>query len=340
MLPETPAFVGPVRCALVSAGVFCGIFSSALVACSADGTAAREEGAAPPPPAPSSAPTDPDTEIPAGAVTSPGEPLPSSPEAPVPGTDTSLGPASPPGSAAPLPGASEFELAWQDDFDTFDATRWQLMTHSWDTNLAQFSTQNVRVENGIAALDSSAEPADALKPFRGVEMRSLEALTYGKVEARARLAKGSGVVSSLVLIYTPWPADDWNELDIEYLGRYPDRVQFNSMVYLGPPTQPPVAQSVMPTQFPQLAPLAFDASADFHVYAMEWTPSAARFSVDGQLAHTWNLEIARLKRPMNILLTIWVSSAADWAGPIDASSAPTAAEYDWLKVYRYIGARP
>jgi endo-1,3-1,4-beta-glycanase ExoK len=304
MLFETSAHVGAAGSRFVSAGIFCVSLARALVACSGDGTATREGGGAPPLPAPSSGP------------------------------EPSTNP------APPLPGASEFELAWQDDFDSFDATRWQLMTHSWDTNLAQFSTQNVRVENGIAALDLTAEPSDALKPFRGVEMRSIEALTYGKVEARARLAKGSGVVSSLVLIYTPWPADDWNELDIEYLGRYADRVQFNSMVYLGPPTEPPVTQSVMPTQYPQLAPLGFDASADFHVYAMEWTPSAARFSVDGQLAHTWDIEIARLKRPMNILLTIWASSAADWAGPIDASSAPVAAEYDWLKVYRYTGNPP
>ncbi len=280
---------------------------------------------------------------PAGTAASPGAPFPpaSTPEASVPGSGTPLSPPSAPSpGAAASPGSSEFELAWQDDFDAFDTTRWQLMTHSWDTNLAQFSTQNVRVENGVAALALTAEPTDPLKPFRGVEMRSIEALTYGKIEARARLAKGSGVVSSLVLIYTPWPADDWNELDIEYLGRYADRVQFNSMVYLGPPTQPPVAQSVTPTQFPQLASLGFDASADFHVYTMEWTPSAARFSVDGQLAHTWDVEIARLKLPMNILLTIWASSAADWAGPIDASSAPAAAEYDWLKVYRYTGNAP
>lgn len=237
-------------------------------------------------------------------------------------------------------GAAELELAWQDDFDSFDATRWQLMTHSWDTNLAQFSTQNVRVGNGIVALDLTAEPSDPLKPFRGVEMRSIETLRYGKVEARARLAKGSGVVSSLVLIYTPWPADDWNELDIELLGRYADRIQFNSMVYLGSPTQPPVTQSVTPTQYPQIATLGFDASADFHVYAMEWTPSAARFSVDGQVLHRWDTEIGRLKLPMNILLTIWASSASDWAGPIDASSAPVTAEYDWLKVYRYTGNGP
>jgi endo-1,3-1,4-beta-glycanase ExoK len=304
MLSEPPAHVGLAGSRLVSTSILCVSLARALVACSGEGTATREEGAAPPLPAPSSTAE------------------------------------SSPNPAPALPGSSEFELAWQDDFDSFDATRWQLMTHSWDTNLAQFSMQNVRLENGIAALDLTAEPSDALKPFRGVEMRSIEALTYGKVEARARLAKGSGVVSSLVLIYTPWPADDWNELDIEYLGRYADRVQFNSMVYLGPPTEPPVTQSVMPTQYPQLAPLGFDASADFHVYAMEWTPTAARFSIDGQLAHTWDVEIARLKRPMNILLTIWASSAADWAGPIDASSAPVAAEYDWLKVYRYTGNAP
>jgi endo-1,3-1,4-beta-glycanase ExoK len=313
MLPEAIARVGLARCPLASASILCVGLCSALVACSGDGHVAREGGPTPPLPAPSSNAPGPDTASPAGGPASPGD---------------------------PSPGASEFELAWQDDFDTFDATRWQLMTHSWDTNLAQFSTQNVRVESGIAALDLTASPGDTLKPFRGVEMRSVEALTYGKVEARARLAKGSGVVSSLVLIYTPWPADDWNELDIEYLGRYADRVQFNSMVYLGPPTQPPVTQSVAPTQYPQLSTLGFDASADFHVYAIEWTPSAARFSVDGQVAHTWDIEIARLKRPMNILLTIWASSAADWAGPIDATSAPVAAEYDWLKVYRYTGAAP
>jgi endo-1,3-1,4-beta-glycanase ExoK len=259
-------------------------------------------------------------------------------EPPAPSGGTSAGPAQDQVSPPAVEGeAAEFELVWQDDFDTFDASRWQLMTHSWDTNLAQFSTQNVSVENGIAALRLTAEPADPGKPFRGVEMRSLETITYGKVEARIRLARGSGVVSSLVLIYTPWPADDWNELDIEYLGRYSDRVQLNSMVYLGPPTAPPVTESVSPTQYPQLATLDFDPSADFHVYAMEWTATEARFSVDGQMLHRWNAEIGRLKLPMNILLTIWASSAADWAGAIDPGTT-AAAEYDWLKVYRWVDA--
>lgn len=266
----------------------------------------------------------------AGLGASPGE-AGSSPAAP--------SEAAPPVQAAAQDGA-RFELAWEDGFDTFDSSRWALMTHSWDTNLAQFSTENAQIDGGILSLALTAEASDTLKPYRGVEMRSRETLTYGKVEARARFARGSGVVSSLVLIYTPWPADDWNELDIEYLGRYADRVQYNAMVYTGEPTTPPVTQSVEPTQFPQLGPLGFDAAAEFHVYGMEWTPTEARFTVDGVTQHVWDSDIARLKLPMNILLTIWASSAADWAGPLEGTSIPVSAEYDWIRVYRYSPALP
>jgi endo-1,3-1,4-beta-glycanase ExoK len=255
-----------------------------------------------------------------------------------------LGCASAPPAATPAdaagPSGGTFVLDWQDDLDTFDAARWELETFSWDGNLAQFSTANATFANGIASLALTPVPSDTAKPFRGVEMRSRSTLTYGKVESRIRFAKGSGVVSSLVLIYTPYPADDWNELDIEVLGRYSDRAQLNAQVYTGPPTQPPVQQSVTPTQYPMFATLPFDPSADFHVYAIEWTPTMARFTTDGQVVYAWSTEIARLKLPQNILLTIWASSAASWAGPILPDTAPTTADYDWVRVYRWVPAAP
>jgi endo-1,3-1,4-beta-glycanase ExoK len=315
--------------------------------CSSDGTAQRNDPAftpsssSAPPAAPSAA--SPPASAPVGTdPVTPGE----APSAAAVGGEEAVAPVRDPvDPGAPVgapPGAAtgEFTLAWEDNFDTFDAARWQLMTHTWDTNLAQFSTANASVSNGILSLALTPEPTDTLKPFRGVEMRSLETLTYGKVEARVRLAKGSGVVSALVLIYTPWPADNWNELDIEYLGRYSDRVQFNTMIYTGPPTQPPVLQSVTPTQFPQLVNLGFDPTGDFHVYGMEWTASAARFTIDGVTQHSWNTDISKLKLPMNILLTIWASSSADWAGPVAGTPVPTTADYDWLRVYRWTGAAP
>ena len=235
-------------------------------------------------------------------------------------------------------GANEaFTLAWQDDFDTLDSSRWALQTFSFDGNLAQFSTENASVANGVLSIALTPAPDDTAKPYRGVELRSVDTLTYGKVEARIRFAKGSGVVSSLVLIYTPWPADDWNEIDIEHLGKQPNGVQTNCMVYTGAPTTPPVTQSVAPTQDPELATLGFDAEADFHVYTIEWTPVDVRFSVDGALLRTWTAEIGRMKLAQNILFTIWASNAPTWAGAITPESAPTTADIDWIKVYDFNG---
>jgi endo-1,3-1,4-beta-glycanase ExoK len=245
------------------------------------------------------------------------------------------------GGSAGTSGEGTFELLFRDDFDSLEQTRWQLMTHSWDTNLALFSAETVEVENGeltirlLPAPEGTVDSAGAAKRFLGAEVRSRDALTYGRVRARAKLARGSAVVSSLVTIYTPWPADDWNELDIECLGAAPDKVQFNAMVYTGPPTTPPVTQSVTPTQDPYMETLGFDASADYHVYEIEWTPAGAKFSIDGAPRYTWTRHIALMKRPQNVLLTIWASSSAAWAGAVTDETSAAFASYDWIELYRY-----
>lgn len=230
-----------------------------------------------------------------------------------------------------------FTLAWQDEFDTLDSSLWQLMTHSWDGNLAQFSSSNTSIADGILSIHLTPEPTDTIKPYRGVELRSVRTLSYGKVEASIRFARGSGVVSGLVLIYTPWPADDWNEIDIEHLGRNAEAVQLNCQVYEGPPTTPPVTQSVVPTRYEQITPLPFDAQDGFHTYTIEWTPAEVRFEADGVLLRTWDSQIARMKLPQNVLFTIWASNAASWAGAIQPDSAPTSAQIDWIRVYEWQG---
>lgn len=225
--------------------------------------------------------------------------------------------------------SGEFQLSWADEFDTIDTSRWQPMTHSWEGNLAQFSAETVAATNGVLSLSLAAAADGSDKPYLGVEYRSLDTLTYGKVEARVRFARGSAVVSSLVLIYTPWPPDDWNELDIEYLGT--GQMQFNHMINI-PPADPISGH----LQYPRIVELGFDPAADFHEYAIEWVPGEARFLVDGTLRHTATEEMSRMVLPQNILLTIWASDAADWAGPVDATTAPTTAEYDWIRVYDYV----
>jgi endo-1,3-1,4-beta-glycanase ExoK len=234
-----------------------------------------------------------------------------------------------------------FTLLFRDEFDSLDLGRWQLMTHSWDGNLALFSESAVTVQSGelrIAlrpAPAGTADPDGALKSFLGAEVRSRQTVKHGRVRARTRFARGSAVVSSLVTIYTPWPADDWNELDIECLGKDPSHTQFNTMVYTGPPVTPPVTTSVTPTQEPALVDLGFDPSADFHVYTIEWTPQGMRFLVDDVVRHTWSTHLELLGLPQNVLMTIWASSSSDWAGPVSDATGSAVASYDWLELYEY-----
>ena len=233
-------------------------------------------------------------------------------------------------------GGGTFTLDWQDDFNTLDLSAWQLQTFTFGGNLAQFSTQNASAANGILTMNLTPNPASTTVPYFGVEMRSTKTLTYGKVSARMRFAKGSGVVSGLVLFYTPYPNCDWNEIDIEHLGNSSTTSQVNEMVYAGT-VVPTCTTSVSPMQDPLIANLGFDAEADFHQYDIEWTPAGVNFFADGTLLRTWTKNIALLKLPQTILLTIWASSTASWAGPVTPTSVPTSADIDWIKVYSWKG---
>jgi endo-1,3-1,4-beta-glycanase ExoK len=239
-----------------------------------------------------------------------------------------------PGADGSATAPGTFALSWQDDFDTLDPSAWQLQTFTFGGNLAQFSTQNAAVANGILTINLTPNPGNTAEPYNGVEMRSTRTLMYGKVSTRMRFAAGSGVVSSLVLFYTPYPNCNWNEIDIEHLGNSSMTAQLNSQVFLGTPT-PGCTSSVTPTQDPLIASLGVDAEADFHQYDIEWTPAGVKYFIDGNLLRTWTTYIDRLNLPETILLTIWASSAASWAGAITPTSAPTSADVDWIKVYSW-----
>lgn len=239
------------------------------------------------------------------------------------------------GSAGSAGADGQFVLDWQEDFNTLDSAAWELQNFSYEGNEAQFTPENAAVNGGMLTMNLTAAPSGSAKPYRGVELRSRKTMTYGKLSARMRFAAGSGVVSGLVTFYTPFPNCDWNEIDIEHLGKTSTSSQLNSMVYVGT-VNPNCATSVSPTQDPLIVDLGFNAETDFHVYDIEWTPSSVKYYADGKLLRTWTQNISLLKRPQNILLTIWASSAAAWAGAIGAGSIPTSSQVDWIKVYRWM----
>lgn len=254
-----------------------------------------------------------------------------------PGGTSGTGGSSPGGDAGSGGSADPFVLAWQDDFDTLDTAAWQLQSFTFGGNEAQFTPQNAAVANGVLTISLTPNPNSTTEPYWGVEMRSAKTLTYGKVSARMRFATGSGVVSGLVLFYTPYPNCNWNEIDIEHLGGSSNTSQLNCQVYLGTPV-PSCTTSVSPTQDPKVVDLGVNAETDFHQYDIEWTPAGVSTSIDGKLLRTWTAHADLLNLPETVLFTIWASSAASWAGPLTPTSAPTSADVDWIKVYDWVGS--
>ena len=223
-------------------------------------------------------------------------------------------------------GAPGFSLLWKDEFDTFDATRWDAASHTFTENMAQFTPANAVVGGGVLALRLTVAPSGSAKPYLSGEVRTHAEFTYGRFETRARFARGSGLVSSLFTFYDHLPMN-WNEIDVEFLGRYADRIQYNTIFW-------DAAQARRTHE--HVDGLNFDPAADFHIYAIEWLPGEVRLFVDGQLRHTETEGIAQyMTLPQKLMMNLWPANVPDWVGSIDATAIPTESQYDWVAVYAF-----
>ena len=109
----------------------------------------------------------------------------------------------------------------------------------------------------------------------------------------------------------------WDEIDIEFLGKDTTKVQFNYYV-----------DSQGGHEY--LCDLGFDASEDFHVYAFDWEPDAITWYVDGKEVHkaVGNLPVT----PSMVMANLWAGKGVDaWLNPVDDSDFPVQAEYKWMK---------
>jgi beta-glucanase (GH16 family) len=151
------------------------------------------------------------------------------------------------------------------------------------------------------------------KSFSSGEYRTNEKFGYGYFEVRMKAAKANGIVSTFFL-YTDKP---WDEIDIEILGKDTTKVQFNYFVNGGGGHE-------------SLQNLGFDASVDFHTYAIEWRNGFIKWYVDGSPKHT----VATARVPahaMQIMMNLWPGIGVD--GWLNAFSykAPLNASYDYVR---------
>ena len=167
------------------------------------------------------------------------------------------------------------------------------------------------------------------EPYRGGELRTNQSFQYGRFETRMKAAPGSGVVNSFFLYRDYWAeglngSEHWNEIDIELLGRYDNRVTTNLII-----------QNMW--DLPDQTVVSFNPKENFHNYAIEWTPTYIAFFVDDMLIrYINNFYVDSLYHHQKLMMNIWQPTAVNWAGSFDESTLPSYAFYDWVKYYAYV----
>lgn len=161
------------------------------------------------------------------------------------------------------------------------------------------------------------------KDFKGAELRTKASYTYGRFEVRLKSTAREGVLASFFTYHDGDVAANWNELDIEILGRYDREVQFNAIT----PGQ---------THHVRHHPVAFNPHLDFHVYAIEWTPSYVAWFIDEvEVYRQTDAHVATLNKPQKIMMNIWNPVYSNWVGAWNAEVLPAFAHYDWVSYSAY-----
>ena len=182
--------------------------------------------------------------------------------------------------------------------------------------------------------------------FYGAELTGVEKFKYGRFEARMKMAAISGSVSSMFLNYdNSWMKGEepWNEIDIEVLGKDPNSWQSNILTREANPS----INALTASESKPLHAFGFDATQDFHLYAIIWTPEYVAWEIDSVEVRRDTLgmsrgkhadadQVAFLTEEETLRFNLWVSKTPSWTGKWNNGiGLPVEQQIDYVRVYAY-----
>lgn len=193
-------------------------------------------------------------------------------------------------------------------------------------NLASFTRDNLHYSpegTHLVIEEGKGRP----RPYRSGAFASARSFGHGRFEAEIRPARGSGLITGFFL-HRDCPRQ---EIDIEFPGDHPRRMLAN--VFFNPGDDG-TAMSFGYRGAPHWIDLGFDATADFHLYAIDWQPDHVAWLVDGRVVHeraSWDpTPIPHLD--MRLHANLWAPRSHELAGSIDTSRLPAAAVFRNLSI--------
>ncbi len=225
-----------------------------------------------------------------------------------------LGTGPAPAAAQPAPAASFFE-----PFDRLDTRRWYI-SDGWVNGASHgcaWARSNVVVQSGVLKLRLTKTP-NPLRAYKCAEIRTWGRYGYGLYEVRLRTAAGAGLNTAMFTYSGPPLTPVHDEIDFEFLGKAPDRVQLNAFVNGRGGRE-------------SLAAVPGGAAARFHDYAVEWSPAGVRWFIDGRLVRT-EAAAPLPREPGQFFLTLWMGATPvnAWLGKFVDPRPVITAEVDWI----------
>lgn len=184
--------------------------------------------------------------------------------------------------------------------------------------------------------DSDYNTVYDLTPYKfyGAEIDTKESFTYGRFEARMKMAYAPGCISSMFLYYdNSWKGggEPWNEIDIEIIGK--SSQSFQSNIITGSNEHKVTSENIHP--------LGFATNNDYHTYVIEWTPEYVLWTVDGIQIRKTDLQtdtkqqVKALVEAQSLRFNLWSSKSAAWVGYLNPNKLPIAQYIDYVKVSDY-----
>jgi beta-glucanase (GH16 family) len=231
--------------------------------------------------------------------------------------------------------AGTFKMLADDDFSSFDASRWTALADSFPSNLAKFLRENITIlrPNGCRLTLNLKFVGD--REYAAASLCSKQSYRYGRFEVILRPARVPGVVTAFFLHRN----DPWQEIDVEFLGSDTTKLLIN--VYFNP-GDPGTQCNFGNRGTPVVIDLTFDAAEDFHRYAVEWEPHEVRWFVDNHLIHvraSWEpTPIPNL--PMAVFCSIWPPRSSELAGTLRNPELPAMSDFERITVWEWCSTYP
>lgn len=246
-------------------------------------------------------------------------------------------------------------LVWADEFNgpDIDTSIWHYETYAtgwrnaWNNELQNYLDDGTGGPNAFISQETDGSKVLTLRATRNSPGNSLsnfdsarittqgtKSFTYGRIEARMALPKGSGIWPAFWMLGTSsagWPTN--GEIDImEMIGGKTgesknggDNVTHTTLHWGKDPNHPSFGQH-----------MAINDASKFHVYTFNWDENQMIADVDGQVYFKIDIsgsDKACFHQPFYLLLNLAVGG--NWPGnPDDSTVFPQDFKIDYIRVYQ------